>query len=115
MNELMMALGAVLTSGASALFTFLFMKSKYKIEVLQARENYETTAIDNDIKLSGHYKDILDDLTSRYEKRYQEFEEMMNRKFKLLEEELKLKDRKIKLQQDEIRQLIRELKDLRKG
>lgn len=109
----MIAFGAVLTSAGSSLFTYLFMRSKYKIEVLQAKENAETTAIDNDIKLSGHYKDILDDLTSRYEKRYQEFEDMMNRKFKLLEDELKLKDKKIKLQQDEIRQLMKEVNTLR--
>lgn len=115
MNELLIALGAVLTSGGTGYFTFLFMKSKYKqeveklkVDVLQAKESAETTAIDNDIKLSGHYKEILDDLKVRYENRYKEFEEMMNRKFLLLEEEIKLKDRKIKLQQQEINELKKE-------
>lgn len=120
MNELLIALGAVLTSGGTGYFTFLFMKSKYKqeveklkVEVLQAKESAETTAIDNDIKLSGHYKEILDDLKIRYENRYKEFEEMMNRKFLLLEEEIKLKDRKIKLQQQEINELKKENRTLR--
>ncbi|SCY94807.1 hypothetical protein [Flavobacterium caeni] len=115
MNELLIAIGAVISGGGTGFFTFLFMKSKYKqeveklkVEVLQARESADTTAIENDIKLSNHYKEILDDLKARYESRYREFEEMMNRKFKLLEEELRLKDRKIKLQQEEIRELKRE-------
>jgi hypothetical protein len=120
MNELLIALGAVLTSGGTGYFTFLFMKSKYKqeveklkVEVFHAKESAETTSIDNDIKLSGHYKEILDDLKVRYENRYKEFEEMMNRKFLLLEEEIKLKDRKIKLQQQEINELKKENRTLR--
>lgn len=103
-------LGAI---GGTGYFTFLFAKSKYQVEVLQAKENAETTAIDNDIKLSGHYKEILDDLKNRYETRYKEFEDLMNRKVLLLEEELKLKDRKIKLQQIEIAELKRENRTLR--
>jgi hypothetical protein len=112
--------GLITTITGTGYFTFLFMKSKYKqdveklkVEVLQAKESAETTAIDNDIKLSGHYKEILDDLKTRYENRYKEFEEMMNRKFLLLEEEIKLKDRKIKLQQQEITELKKENRTLR--
>ncbi len=120
MNEIIIAIASVLSAGGTAFFTFFFMKSKYKqeveklkVEVLQAKEGAETTAIDNDIKLSGHYKEILDDLKSRYDARYKEFEEMMNRKIQMLEEELKLKDRKIKLQQQEIVELKRENRLLR--
>lgn len=99
--------------GGTGIFTFLFAKSKYKVDVIQAEENVNTTAIDNDIKLSHHYKEILDDLKQRYESRYQEFEAIMNRKFLLLEEELKIKDRKIRLQQLEIIELKKENKLLR--
>jgi len=120
MNELLIALGTVIASGGTGFFTFLFMKSKYKqdveklkVEVIQAKESAETTTIDNDIKLSKHYKEILDDLKSRYESRYKEFEDLMNRKIKLLEEENKLKDRKIKLQQQEIIELKRENRQLK--
>lgn len=115
MNELLIALTTIITSGGTGYFTFLFMKSKYKeeveklrIDVVQARESAQTTTIDNDIKLSGHYKEILADLKNRYETRYQEFAEMMNRKSSLLEQEIKLKDRKIKLQQQEITELKKE-------
>ena len=109
MDNFLVYITSILTAvGGTGYFTFLFAKSKYKVEVLQARENAETTAIENDIKLSGHYKEILDDLKSRYEVRYKEFEDLMNRKVLLLEEELKIKDRKIKLQQQEIIELKKE-------
>lgn len=115
MNELIIAIVGVISTGATGYLSFLFARSKYKqevekikVEVLQARESADTIAIDNDIKLSGHYKEILDDLKSRYEVRYKEFEDLMNRKVLLLEEELKIKDRKIKLQQQEIIELKKE-------
>lgn len=114
MDNILVFITSILTAiGGTGYFTFLFAKGKYKVEVLQAKENAETTAIDNDIKLSGHYKEILDDLKNRYETRYKEFEELMNRKISLLEEELKLKDRKIKLQQQEITELKKENRTLR--
>lgn len=119
-NEIVLALITVITGAGSSWFTYLFARSKYKtevaklqVDVMQANANVDTVAIENDIKLSGHYKDILDDLKGRYVKQYQEFEELMNRKFCLLEEELKLKDRKIKLQQIEITELRRENKILK--
>jgi uncharacterized protein HemX len=109
MDNIISQIVVLLTAiGGTGIFTFLQTKKKYTIEVLQAKENAETTAIDNDIKLSGHYKEILDDLKTRYESRYKEFEDMMNRKFSLLEEEIKIKDRKIKLQQQEIVELKKE-------
>ncbi|MGM8362140.1 hypothetical protein ACSV4D_09520 [Flavobacterium sp. ARAG 55.4] len=109
-NNIGLLLSAI---GGTGLFTFLFTKSKYKVDVLQAKENAETTAIDNDIKLSGHYKELLDDLKSRYETKFKEYDEMMQRKISLLEEENKLKDRKIKLQQQEINELKRENRTLK--
>lgn len=109
-NNIGLLLSAI---GGTGLFTFLFTKAKYKVDVLQAKENAETTAIDNDIKLSGHYKEILDDLKNRYETKYKEFEDLMKRKVDMLEEELKLKDRKIKLQQQEIIELKRENRTLK--
>lgn len=116
MDNFLVYITSILTAvGGTGYFTFLFAKSKYKVEVLQARENAETTAIENDIKLSGHYKEILDDLKSRYEIRYKEFEDLMNRKVLLLEEELKIKDRKIKLQQQEIIELKKENRILKEN
>ncbi|OWP76527.1 hypothetical protein [Flavobacterium oreochromis] len=113
-----MEIGVFITSivgaiGSTGFITFLFTRSKYKIEVLQAKENAETTAIDNDVKLSNHYKDILDDLQKRYENKYHEFENMMSRKVEILEEEIKMRDRKIRLLEREIVELKRENKNLK--
>jgi hypothetical protein len=110
LNNIGLFLSAI---GGTGFFTFLFTKGKYKVDVLQAKENAETTAIDNDVKLSSHYKEILDDLKQRYETRYKEYDAMMQRKIDLLEEENKLKDRKIKLQQIEIAELKRENRQLK--
>lgn len=109
MDTIIAFVASILTAvGGTGYFTFLFAKSKYKVEVLQAKENAESTAIENDIKLSGHYKEILDDLKARYESRYKEFEAAMNRKIVLLEEEIKMRDRKIKILQAEIIELKKE-------
>lgn len=109
MENIALILGSFFTTvGGTGYFTYLFTRKKYEVDVQQGKENVETTAIENDIKLSNHYKEILDDLKKRYEDRYKEFETMMNRKYSLLEEEIKLKDRKIKLQKEEITELRRE-------
>lgn len=115
MDDILIALAGLITTGGAGYLTFIFTKSKYKqeveklkVEVLQAKNSADTTAIENDIKLSNHYKEILDDLKNRYHIQYKEFEDMMLRKVSMLEEELKLKDRKIKLQQQEIIELKRE-------
>ncbi|MDX6187994.1 hypothetical protein SGQ83_01415 [Flavobacterium sp. Fl-318] len=114
MDVILNNIGLLLTAiGGTGFFTFLFTKGKYKVDVLQAKENAETTAIDNDVKLSSHYKEILDDLKQRYESRFNEYDAMMQRKVNLLEEENKLKDRKIKLQQIEIAELKRENRQLK--
>lgn len=116
MNEIQIWIGSLLAAiSGTGFFTFLFTRSKYKVDVIQALENAETTSIDNDVKLSKHYKEILDDLKIRYESRYKEYEDLMNRKIKLLEEELKLKDRKIKLQQQEIIELKKENRTLKRA
>ncbi|AMA48996.1 hypothetical protein AWN65_05715 [Flavobacterium covae] len=99
--------------GGTGIFTFLFTRSKYKVDVLQAKENAESTSIDNDIKRSNQYKNMLDDLEVRYEKKYQEFENIMHRKVQILEEEIKMRDRKIKLLEREIAELKQENKQLK--
>lgn len=106
MNDLVTALIGLITIGGSGYFSWFFTRRKSAAEAT-------STEIDNDVKLSNHYKEILDDLKTRYEERYKEYEELMNRKFYMLEEEIKLKDRKIKLQQQEITELKRENRLLR--
>ena len=106
MNELILTVTGLISALGTGFIGWFFGRRKTQAEAVSAE-------IDNDVKLSNHYKEILDDLKDRYEKRYKEFEGMMNRKFILLEEEIKLKDRKIKLQQQEIIELKRENRTLK--
>lgn len=101
MTDLLLVISGVVSAFGTGLVGWLFGRRKTRAEAVSAE-------IDNDIKLSNHYRDILDDLKRKYEERYQEYEQMMNRKVVLLEEEIKLKDRKIKLQQQEINELRKE-------
>lgn len=138
MNEIYIALGAILTAGGTGWLTYLFTKAKFiqevekmKVEVQQARREVESSDIDNDIKLSGHYKTLLDDLPLQYEKKFADFEKMANFKISSLEEQLKVNERlfkakenalreelkmqiqKNKLQEDKIKILIAENKELK--
>ncbi|MCZ2140823.1 MAG: hypothetical protein LC096_05460 [Bacteroidia bacterium] len=98
------------SGGVSGYVAHFFTRKKYLVEVKQAAENVETTAIENDVKLSNHYRDILDDLQARYEKRAQEFEKSMQKKIQILEAEISMKDRKIRLLETEIKDLKKQLK-----
>jgi len=106
MNEILGAVAGLITLGSTGYFGWFFGRRKSTADAVSAE-------IDNDAKLSSNYKALLDDLKSRYESRFKEYDEMMNRKVAMLEEELKLKDRKIKLQQQEITELKRENRLLR--
>ncbi|MPT35739.1 MAG: hypothetical protein E2604_11815 [Flavobacterium sp.] len=108
----------------AAAIGWFFGRKKLKAEVTGMNAENESKEIDNDIKLSGYYKELLDDLKSRYEIRFQElenryeirfqeFEAMSNRKVQVLESEITMRDRKIKLLEREIAELKRENKQLR--
>lgn len=73
----------------------------------------ETTEIDNDIKLSGHYREMLDDLKKRYIEQFREFEEMTQLKMKLYEEQIKFLEKKIRIIQEESRALRSEVRRLK--
>jgi hypothetical protein len=107
MTEIVMAVTGILSVFATGFAGWFFGRRKTQAEA-------HSTEIDNDVKLSNHYKEILDDLKSRYEERYKEFESLMLKKEELLKEELKLKDKKIRLQQQEINELRKEVKILTK-
>ena len=131
MENIYLAIGGLLTAAGTAWVTFIFTKAKYKqevemlkVEVSKAKTDVESGNIDNDIKLSNYYKDLLDDLDKRYETKFSSYvsmtedkmkmmESLFNQKIALLQEEIKLKDKKIKLQQEEIIELKKENKTLK--
>jgi len=106
MNEILTAIAGLVAVGGSGWFGWFFARRKTNADATGAE-------IDNDIKLSNHYKEVLEYLKAKYEERFKEYEITINRKVALLEEEIKLKDRKIKLQQQEITELKRENRMLR--
>ncbi len=102
------------SSIGTGLFTYVFARKKHQIALKQAEENLEGTQIENDMKLSSHYKTFLDDLKSRYETQLKEFESSVNRKLTLLEQKNKSLEAKIKLLKAEIVELKRENRKLKK-
>ena len=91
--------GIVTAIGGTGYFTYIFAKSKYlqeveklKVEVLQAQKTAETTEIENGTKVVDLYKNALDDLNNRYEKKYQELEASSNKKLAALDELYKQKE-----------------------
>lgn len=85
--------------GGTGYFSFAFAKSKYlqevekmKVEVLQAHKAAETTEIENGTKVVDLYKNALDDLNDRYERKYQELEASSNKKLAALDELFKQKE-----------------------
>lgn len=108
MNEILLALAGLITLGGSAFFGWFFARRKFTAEATTVEVGNKALEIDNEIKQFNYHKELLDDLKPRYESRYKEFEDAMNRKIVLLEEEIKMRDRKIRLLQAEITELKKE-------
>jgi hypothetical protein len=86
-NELLM----LLIAGFSGWF---FSRKKQKAEV-------EGAEIDNNIKVVGLYKDTLDDLSKRYEIKFNEIVALYEKKQKLLKDEIGMLNRRVKMLRQE--------------
>lgn len=90
-------------------FSGWFFRRRYEDATAKEKEaDAKGKEIENEIKLSDHYKSIVETLEPRLKAQLIEIEELMKRKTALLEEEIKLKERIIKIQQKEIAELRRE-------
>lgn len=89
--------------GAGGLLFWFLERRKFNAEVEAVLENVNASKIDNDVKLSHHYKEILDDLKERYEKKFEEFEKMWQAKEKLMKDELSLLRKQIRNLKSELR------------
>lgn len=101
------------TSVSSAL-GWIAERKKRKADIHTIYMNNEGLALENERKKVDLYQDMLDDLSTRYEKKYNEFEEMHNRKVKLLEDEIAMHKRVIASLKTEIRELKEKLKQYAK-
>lgn len=99
-SEIVLIVSGVLSAiGGTGYFTWLFARSKYiqdvekmKVEVLQAQKTAETTEIENGSKVVTMYKDALDDLNTRYSKKFEELESSSTNKLQALEALYKQKE-----------------------
>ena len=97
--------------GAGGVFAFIFERRKNKAETKGVEADAETKEINNSGKVVDLYKQALDDLEGRYEKKYQEITALYERKIKVLESEIKLHKRIITDLKRENLELRNKLKD----
>ena len=82
-------LGAVLTG----LVGFLFGKRKLRAEIAGMNADNEGKEIENADKLVKLYKEILDDLSNRYEAKFKEFSDLSDKKVLMLQEQIDFQKR----------------------
>ncbi|MDZ4147879.1 MAG: hypothetical protein U1C58_06315 [Flavobacteriaceae bacterium] len=110
MNDILLAIGGLITTGGAALFGWLFGRRKTAAEAEGLEANAKTTEIDNEIKLSEYYKTLLDDLKPRYEKQFRDFESACQSKEKLLKEEILILRKENRILKAQVAQKDTELK-----
>ncbi|NLN33878.1 MAG: DUF5320 domain-containing protein [Flavobacteriaceae bacterium] len=98
--------------GAGGLVFWFLERRKFNAEVAATLESVQATKIENDVKLSEHYREILDDLKKRYEDRYQEYETMMNNKIRILKDEITLLRKQVKSLKGELKEKEERIKEL---
>lgn len=99
--------------GAGGLLFWFLERKKFNAEVEKALESVKSDKIENDVKLSHHYKEILDDLKVRYETRYSEFERMMTDKIRILKDEIALLRKQVRELKNELKEKEEVIKKLR--
>ena len=91
---------------------WFFGRRKSNAEASIVEADYESKEIDNGGKIVSMYKEAIDDLGNRYEKKYQEVAAIYDKKIEILEAEIKLQKQIIsglKKENSELKQRIKEL------
>lgn len=112
MMEVWVVISGALGAFLMKLIDWLFNKNSH-------REDARAKTIANEISLSNQYKDMLDDIAPRFEKRFQEFENQVKAnerlwesKEKLLREEITLMRRENKILKATIIEKDKRIKEL---
>jgi hypothetical protein len=105
MTEVYLALAAALGAFLTKAVEWIFNRKKDSTEV-------EGKEIDNDIKMADYYKVMLDDLQSRYEKKFHEYVSLSESKEKILRDEIALMNRQLKMLRAENMELRKRIKVL---
>lgn len=119
--------------GVGGIWGYVFERNKNKAITKGVEADVDAKEINNSTKVLDLYKEALDDLQNRYEKRYNEVAEMFEKKYemmrseiqeleasfarknKLLEDEIKLKNKFIASLRREIRERDAKIKRLEKN
>jgi hypothetical protein len=97
--------------GGGGLAAYFFERKKNNAVTKGVEADATTKEIDNGGKVIDLYKQALDDLENRYEKKYQEINSLYERKIKVLEDEIRLHKRMNTALKKENADLKRQLKD----
>ena len=100
-------IGALLTGFAG----FIFGRKKQNAEVESIEVNNDSVEIANVTKIAEVYKNTLDDLGLRYEKKFNEIISLYEQKVQLLHDEINLQKRIIEHLKEENKMLHKKLKD----
>ena len=90
---------------------FIFGRKKQNAETESIEVNNDSVEIANVAKIAEVYKNTLDDLGLRYEKKFNEIISLYEQKVKLLHDEINLQKRIIEHLKEENKTLHKKLKD----
>lgn len=98
--------------GAGGLLAFIFERRKKQAETQSLEADAESKEINNGQQVVSLYKSALDDLSSRYEKKYIEITDLYERKIKVLEDEIRVHKRMLTALKKENAELRKHIKNL---
>lgn len=98
--------------GGGGILAYLFERKKNRAVTKGVEADASLKEINNSSKIVDLYKDALDDLENRYERKYKELSALYDRKVKLLEDEIRLHKRQntaIKRENTDLRKKLRDV------
>lgn len=98
--------------GAGGLLAYVFERRKKQAETKGVEADAKSKEIENSEKVVSLYKNALDDLSTRYEKKYNEITALYERKIKVLEDEIRVHKRMVTALKKEIAELRKQVKIL---
>ena len=113
MNFITENIGLIISTlfGAGGIIGYIFERSKNKAITKGVEADVDSKDIQNGKDVVSMYKEAMDDLNHRYEKKFNDIVDMYDRKMKVLEDEIKLHKRMNTSLKRENADLKRQLRD----
>jgi len=112
MNEVYISLVGGAATFLAGFTGWFWGRRKSDAEALTIEVDAKGKEIDNEIKLSSTYKDMLDDLGTRYEKKYSDIVALYEQKASIMQDEINLLKSKNKMLTQENTALRKKIKEL---